>query len=191
MSRDVEYSMSRCWINVELTFKHCVSAGLSIQFMFFCVFFVIKSKFVDFYCKNFRTSNVRSLNIRLNMVNNELSLILADIQLTLVISNSFISNNGLSSKWKSCPCLNMKIKQVKNILEKRRNISPLFHNILDIALSSIVQLHINLLNVVVRIIFSSILKIWYVEVQISRSVSESPLEFEITRVDCIKMSVSI
>ena len=64
--------------------------------MFFCVFFVIKSKFVDFYCKNFRTSNVRILNIRLKMVNNELSLILADIQLTLVISNSFISNNGLS-----------------------------------------------------------------------------------------------
>ena len=34
---------------------------------------------------------------------------------------------------------------------------------------------------VVRIIFSSILKI---EVRISRSVPESPLEFEITRVDC-------
>ena len=35
-----------------------------------------------------------------------------------------------------------------------------------------------------RIIFSSILQIWYVEVRISRSISESPLEFEITRVDC-------
>ena len=33
--------------------------------------------------------------------------------------------------------------------------------------------------------FSSILKIWYVEVWISRSVTEGPLEFEITRVDCI------
>ena len=33
--------------------------------------------------------------------------------------------------------------------------------------------------------FSSILQIWYVEVRISRSISESPLEFEITRVDCI------
>ena len=32
--------------------------------------------------------------------------------------------------------------------------------------------------------FSSNQKIWYVEVRISRSVSESPLEFEITRVDC-------
>ena len=27
--------------------------------------------------------------------------------------------------------------------------------------------------------------IWYVEVRISRSISESPLDFEITRVDCI------
>ena len=52
-----------------------------------------------------------------------------------------------------------------------------------------VQLHINLLNVVVRIIFSSILQIWYVEVRISRSISESPLEFEITRVDCILFSL--
>ena len=37
---------------------------------------------------------------------------------------------------------------------------------------------------VARIIFSSNLEIWYVEVRISRSVSESPFEFEITRVDC-------
>ena len=48
-----------------------------------------------------------------------------------------------------------------------------------------IKLHIHLLNVVVRIIFSSILQILYVEVRISRSISESPLEFEITRVDCI------
>ena len=41
-----------------------------------------------------------------------------------------------------------------------------------------------LFNVVNRISFSSILQIWYVEVRISRSISESPLEFEITRVDC-------
>ena len=38
---------------------------------------------------------------------------------------------------------------------------------------------------VTRIIFSSILQIWYVEVRISRSISESSLEFEITRVDCM------
>ena len=36
-----------------------------------------------------------------------------------------------------------------------------------------------------RIIFPSILQIGYVEVRISRSISESPLKFEITRVDCI------
>ena len=42
-----------------------------------------------------------------------------------------------------------------------------------------------MLNVVNRIIFSSILQIWYVEVRISQSNSESPLAFEITRVDCM------
>ena len=35
----------------------------------------------------------------------------------------------------------------------------------------------------IELVFSSILQIWYVEVRISRSISESPLEFEITRVD--------
>ena len=51
----------------------------------------------------------------------------------------------------------MKIwQQVKNIVEKRRNcskgaISPLFHNIFNISLTSRVQLHIYLLNVVNRI----------------------------------------
>ena len=38
--------------------------------------------------------------------------------------------------------------------------------------------------------FSSILQIWYVEVRISRSISESSLEFEITRVDCISKALS-
>ena len=79
---------------------------------------------------------------------------------------------------------------MENIVEKRRNcssgaISPLFHNIFNISLTSKVQLPISLLNVVNQIIFSSILQTWYVELRISRSISESPLEFEITRVDCI------
>ena len=65
----------------------------------------------------------------------------------------------------------------------RSNFSS-FPQYFHISLTSRDQLHINLLNVVVRITFSSILKIWYVEVRISRSVSEGPLEFEITRVDC-------
>ena len=42
---------------------------------------------------------------------------------------------------------------------------------------------------VVRFIFSSILQIWYVEVWISRSISESPLDFEITRVNCTFLSM--
>ena len=75
---------------------------------------------------------------------------------------------------------------------KRRNcsqgaISPLFHNIFNISPTLRVQLHIYLLNVVNWIIFSSILQIWYVEVRISRSISGSPLEFEVTRVDCRKI----
>ena len=68
--------------------------------------------------------------------------------------------------------------------EEKLKIYPLFHNIFDISLTSKVQLHIYLLNVVVWIIFSSILQIWCVKVRISRSSSEGPLEFEITRVDC-------
>ena len=39
--------------------------------------------------------------------------------------------------------------------------------------------------------FSWILQFGYVEVRISRSISESPLEFEITRVDCIMKSKCI
>ena len=72
---------------------------------------------------------------------------------------------------------------MKNIVKKRRN-SPLFDNIFNISLTSGVQLHIHLLNVVIWLSFSSILQIWYVEVRISQSISEIPLEFEITRVDC-------
>ena len=80
----------------------------------------------------------------------------------------------------------------KNIVEKRRNcssgaISPLFQNIFNISLTSRVQLLVYLLNMVNRISFPPILQIWYVEVRISRSISDSPLEFEITRVDCISI----
>ena len=75
------------------------------------------------------------------------------------------------------------LRASNKILWKRGAIS-LFHNIFNISRISRVQLHIHLLNVVVRFIFSSILQFWYVEVRISRSISESPLAFEITRVDC-------
>ena len=47
------------------------------------------------------------------------------------------------------------------------------------------KLRIHLLNVIDRFIVSLIRHLCHFEVRISRSVSESPLEFEITRVDCI------
>ena len=59
-------------------------------------------------------------------------------------------------------------------------ISPLFHNIFNISVSSGVKMWLFGYS-----FFSSILQILYVEVRISRSISESSLDFEITRVDCI------
>ena len=83
------------------------------------------------------------------------------IQSTLVISTSLISNNCLSRS--ENPVLTQRsTNRQQNIVEKRRNcswgaISPLFHNIFNLSLTSRVQLHIHLyvylLNVVVRIIF--------------------------------------
>ena len=35
-----------------------------------------------------------------------------------------------------------------------------------------------------NLLFSTLSQLWYVEVRISRSILVSPLEFEITRVDC-------
>ena len=66
----------------------------------------------------------------------------------------------------------------------KKQTSPLCHNIFKIYLISVVKLHIRLLNVVVCFIFSWILQIWYVELRIARSISDSPLNFAITRVDC-------
>ena len=77
-------------------------------------------------------------------------------------------------------------------VEKLQEQFLLFSTIFSICLQLLrVQLHIYLLNVVVRIIFSSILQILYVEVRISRSISESPLEFEITSVDCIFLLIRL
>ena len=58
------------------------------------------------------------------------------------------------------------------ILWKRGEIAPLFYNIFNMSLTIGVKLHIHFLNVV-RFIFSLVLQIWYVEVRISRSISES------------------
>ena len=73
-------------------------------------------------------------------------------------------------------------------MKKRRSNSSFFHNILhNISQVSVVKLHIHLLNVVARFIFSSILQIWYIEFRISRSISESSLNSAISRVDCISL----
>ena len=61
----------------------------------------------------------------------------------------------------------------------------LFHNIFNISLISGIKLNFQLWNVLFGLFFSSVLQIWYVEVQIYRSISESPLDSEIVRVDCI------
>ena len=64
-----------------------------------------------------------------------------DIQLTLVISNSLISNNCLTRSENLVPVLTQRsTNRQQNIVEKRRNcslgaISPLFHNIFNISLT--------------------------------------------------------
>ena len=67
-------------------------------------------------------------------------------------------------------------------MEERRLLY--FNNIFKVSLTSGVKLLIHLGNVVVWFIFAAVLLIWYVEVRVSRSISENPLGFEITRVDC-------
>ena len=59
------------------------------------------------------------------------------------------------------------------ILWKREEIATLFHNIFNISLISGVKFNSHLWNVVVRFIFSSILQIWYVEVDISKYFRKS------------------
>ena len=71
-------------------------------------------------------------------------------------------------------------------MEKRR-IFSLFHNIFNISLTSTVQLHIYLLNVVVRVIFFlNSANLICRGTDISKYFRES-LEFEITRIDCIHL----
>ena len=55
----------------------------------------------------------------------------------------------------------------------------------QISLTSGVKVHIHFWNRVVWFILSSILQIWYVEVQISGSSLESPLDFEIITKTCL------
>ena len=80
----------------------------------------------------------------------------------------------------------VKPKSKKKKKKKKKKNS---HYFIYIFLTSGVKLHIHLLNVVVQFIVFSLSQLWYVEVRISRSVSVSPLEFEITRVDCTSKTV--
>ena len=72
-------------------------------------------------------------------------------------------------------------KQEKLLLRSNFTSFPQYFQYISNFKSPIIYIFV---NVVVRIIFSSILQNWYVEVRISRRISERPLEFEITRVDC-------
>ena len=84
----------------------------------------------------------------------------AQIQSTLVISNSLISNNRLSRSENLVPVETQRAsRRQQNIMEKRRNcslgsISPLFHNIFNISLNLVVKLHIHSVKVFVRLIVS-------------------------------------
>ena len=71
-------------------------------------------------------------------------------------------------------------------MEKRRNFSS-FPQYFQYSPISGVRLHIHLLNVLFDLLFFSFPQTWYVEVRISRSVSESPLEFEINREATVAM----
>ena len=111
--------------------------------------------------------------------------VIFEIESTLIISTSFISNNPLFRSQKFVPVLTWKSSnRQQNIVEKRGNFSSFPQYFHYISLTSGVRLHIRLWDKVVRFIFSSILQIWNVVVRISRSISEGPLDFEITRVDC-------
>ena len=83
------------------------------------------------------------------------------IQSTLVISNSLISNYRLSRSENLVSVLTWNYdNRYQNNVEKRRNLlcgkeekSPLFHNTFSISLFSGIKLHIHLWNVVIWFIF--------------------------------------
>ena len=91
---------------------------------------------------------------------------------TLVFFFFYCTNHGALRSLSTLSTYSQLIKKKKGIVKMLTSQWPVRFYILY------------LLTVVNRIIFSSILQIWYVEVRISRSMSDSPVEFEITRVDC-------
>ena len=104
----------------------------------------------------------------------------------------------LISKWKSGPCFNMKLTTGNKIMWKRGEIAPkeqfLFFStiLLYIFISNFrCQITYSFVKCGCSILFSSLSQLWYVEVRISRSVSVSPLQSEITRVDYIFMKTYV
>ena len=89
------------------------------------------------------------LKKNINLIIWMLFLVLIRLQSSLVISNSLISNNGLSRSENLVPVLIQRsTNRQQNIVEKRRNcslgaISLLFHNIFNISLTLGVKLHIH------------------------------------------------
>ena len=112
------------------------------------------------------------------------------IQSTLIISTSLISNNRLSWSEILVPVLTWKSKnRYQNIMEKRRNcssgaISPLFHNIFNISLNFWSQITYSFIKCGCSIYCfrqfhkSDMWRYGYLEVWISRSISESPLDWD-------------
>ena len=112
------------------------------------------------------------------------------IQLTLVISTSLISNNRLSRSENLVPVLTWKSNnRYLNIVEKRNRsqgeISPLFHNIFNISLNFRSQITYSFIKCGCSIYCIRQFRKTDMSNNGYLEVFQSPLDFEITRVDCI------
>ena len=99
------------------------------------------------------------------------------IQSTLAISTSLISNNLLSRSENLVPALTWKSKDREPNIEEKRSNFPFPQHFQYIS-NFRSQITYSFVKCGCSIYFSSILQ--YVEVRISRSISKSPLHFEIT-----------
>ena len=111
------------------------------------------------------------------------------IQSTLVISTSVMSNNRLSRRENLILVKHRilisgnKIYRIREVAAQEQFLPFSTKFSIYIYLTKGVKLHVHSRNMV-RLVFSSILQIRYVEVRLSRSVSEGPFDFEISRVYC-------
>ena len=107
-------------------------------------------------------------------------------QPTLNISTSLNSNNRLSrSDNLLVPVFSTDIfQQVTKYWRKEEKSFLQYFQYTLVSLTSGVKLHIHMWNVVVPSYFFFFLQIWYFEIRISRSSSESSSDFEITKVGC-------